>query len=146
MSTLGNYVLPHSLNIEIIKFDSILSSLCLCHTYTCAIELDSRTMLQNQANRNTGPNSGTVPANRDTWHLCLFELAINRIMGHTLYHCTSVTVFLCMRWALIRNRNVILFFLLLRWGIYTLNILKTTNQYIHMHVQYGRLRGQNLEN
>ena len=60
---LGDRVLPRPLNIEIYgpKFDSILS-LCLCHTPICAIELDSGTMLQNQANRDIGPNIGTVPA------------------------------------------------------------------------------------
>ena len=35
-----------------LKFDNILS-LCLCHTSICAIELDSGTMLQNQANWDT---------------------------------------------------------------------------------------------
>ena len=56
-------VLPHPLNVEIygLKFDNILS-LYLCHTSICIIELDSGTMLQNQANRDIGPNSGTVPA------------------------------------------------------------------------------------
>ena len=66
----GNYVLPRPLNFKIyrLKFYSI-PSLCSCHTSICAIKLDSGTMLQNQANRDIRPTSGTVlakPGHYDT--------------------------------------------------------------------------------
>ena len=67
-TTPPKFRLSRPLNIEIYgpKLASILS-LCLSHTPICAIELDSRTLLLNQATRDIGPILGLSRPFRDDY-------------------------------------------------------------------------------